>query len=142
MNLAEREEAEAVTFTHTETVMEKGSSFIARAVKTGSINDVRAMYESLLTNPINLSATHNIAGYRLQPPNSTTVTDGFNDDDDFGMGRVVRDEMQKQGDMNMVIFITRQYGGIHLGNRRFEIIKDLVKKVLEKHKETNKNTTT
>ncbi len=33
---------------------------------------------------------------------------------------------------NVVIFITRQYGGTHLGNRRFEIVKDLGGKSLGK----------
>ena len=55
----------------------------------------------------------------------------YNDDGDFGMGRAVRDAMQNENARNIAVFVTRFYGGNHLGPKRFSAVKELVKTVLQ-----------
>ncbi len=111
-----------------------GCTFVARAASAISINDVRLLYKGLLLNPQNVSATHNIAGYRLYSPVSSKTEDGYNDDGDFGLGRVIRNTLQECQSQNVAVFVTRFYGGAHLGSQRFAAVKDLVKSALEKFK--------
>ena len=67
-------------------------------------------------NPKNLSSTQNIAGYIL--PNSST---GYCDDGDYGMGRAILRAMEpdKGYAAGLAVFVTRQYGGVKLGLKRF-----------------------
>ncbi len=89
------------------------------------------MYKSLLWNPNNMAATHNTAAYRLFSPEGARITDGYNDDGEHGMGKVVRDTLHRLDSKNVIVFVTRFYGGKNLGQKRFELVKDLVKRVSE-----------
>lgn len=111
-----------------------GCTFVARAAPAVSINDVRLLYKGLLLNPQNASATHNIAGYRLYSPETSKTEHGYNDDGDFGLGRTIRDTLQECQAQNVAVFVTRFYGGAHLGSQRFEAVKNLVKSAVEKLK--------
>lgn len=128
---AERKEALQTKFTES-TVTEGGCTFIARSASAHSLNDVRALYKAVLLNANNLSASHNIAAYRLYTPLGAKTTAGYNDDGDFGMGRAARDILQKENAQNIAVFVTRFYGGDHLGPKRFRVVQDLVKSVLPK----------
>ncbi len=130
MSDVERTEALNTKFT-TSTVQVGGCTFVARAATAHSLNDVRALYKAVLLNANNLSASHNIAAYRLYTPMGARTTEGYNDDGDFGMGRAVRDAMQNENARNIAVFVTRFYGGNHLGPKRFSAVKELVKTVLQ-----------
>ncbi len=133
MTPAERQEAEEVKFT-TCTETEGACRFVARAVQANSINDVRAMYKALLLDPDNAMATHNIAAYKLYSPQGALTTEGHNDDGDHGMGRVVLNTMQKANAKNVAVFVTRHYGGSHLGSKRLTAIEKVVNDVLAAYK--------
>ena len=67
---------------------------------------------------------------------SSKTEDGYNDDGDFGLGRVIRNTLQECQPQNVAVFVTRFYGGTHLGSQRFPAVKDLVvKSALEKFKD-------
>ena len=60
------------------------------------------------------------------------VTDeGFNDDGDFGMGRKAPDAIQNLQMKYVVVFVVRQFGGTHLGPKRFQIVEKLVEESLK-----------
>ena len=114
-----------------------GSTFIVRATRVHSINDCRAAYKSLLWNPDNMVATHNTAAYRLFSPQGAVTTTGYNDDGEHGMGKVVRDSLHRLDAKDVIVFVTRYYGGQNIGQKRFDTVKDLVNIVMGKLKEKN-----
>ncbi len=128
---AERAQALSTKFTECHTT-EGGCTFVARAAPAKSINDVRALYKAILMNPENTSATHNIAAYRYCSP---TVNAGYNDDGDYGMGRAVRDALIRANSTDIAVFVTRYYGGSHLGKKRFDTVERLVTEILSKFSE-------
>ena len=44
------------------------------------------------------------------------------DDGECGAGRAILKKMRENQAMNQAIYVVRDYGGVHLGPRRFEII--------------------
>lgn len=130
MNDAEKKAATEVKFEEVSAKLDN-STFIVRAARVHSLNDCRSMYKSLLWNPNNMAATHNTAAYRLFSPEGARITDGYNDDGEHGMGKVVRDTLHRLDSKNVIVFVTRFYGGKNLGQKRFELVKDLVKRVSE-----------
>ena len=47
------------------------------------------------------------------------------DDGDYGVGRCILGLMAEMSMNNMVIFVIRDVGGIHLGPRHFDMIAEL-----------------
>ena len=121
----EKEELERLRFTSSEHVTESRSTFVAWGISVKNIQDVRKAYKGILLDPDNLAATHNIAAYIL--PNGE---DGYCDDGDYGMGRAVLSAMKDANTKGYAIFLTREYGGIKLGFKRFNIVRNLAAKVM------------
>ncbi len=129
LHLTADDRSEAVkSFPSVASKSENGSRFTVRAVKVNSIEQCRRLYRMLLLNPDNMAANHNTAIFRLTTPPS----DGYTDDGEFGMGRTIRNYLQERDVQNVVVFVTRHYGGVHLGPKRFSIVKSLVKDVIDK----------
>ncbi len=115
-----------------ESTAQGGSLFIVRAAKVKTVNDVRIAYRALLQNPKNMAAKHNVAAYRLHDPMLSRTENGFCDDGEFGMGRAMRGRINSLGVNDVVVFMTRSYGGNKLGPRRFSVVTALIDKVLQK----------
>ncbi len=91
-----------------------GCTFVARAAEAYRLSDVRELYRALMLNPQNMSATHNVAAYRLYNPQGAKTEEGHNDND-YGICKTVKDALGKKNAKNFAVFITRFYGGKHLG---------------------------
>ena len=135
MDEGEKQEAARAKFKDSSKV-EGGSSFVVRAASADSINDVRALYKAILSNPWNAQAHHNSLGYSLFTPLGARTTDGYCDDGEHGMGRFIRDTLHELNAKNIVIFVTRRFGGKHLGSKRFEVVKELISSVVTKLNDT------
>ncbi len=61
-----------------------------RAAKAETIKKCRKLYQALLLDHVNLAANHNTGVYRLYKPIDSSTTEGYTDDGEFGMGRVVK----------------------------------------------------
>ena len=135
MDEAEKQQAESATFKEA-SALEGSSSFVVRAAKADSVNDVRALYKAIMYNPQNMKAHHNSLAYRLYDPNGAKTTDGYCDDGEYGIGRHLRHTLHERNARNVAVFVTRRYGGTHLGPQRFMIVKELTKSVIEQLKAT------
>ncbi len=135
MSEDDKELAGSVNFTKTAVVKEADSSFVAFAAPAKSIGDVRDMYRAVLSRQGIASASHCISGYRLYNPVGAKTTDGFHDDGDHGLGRVVRDTLHRLNARDVVVFVVRNFGGTHIGQKRFKIVEDLVKNVMSSYNE-------
>ncbi len=112
------------------TETEAGSTFTVRAARAESVEKCRQLYQALMLDPVNFGANHNTAAYRLYSPKGAKTSDGYADDGEYGMGRVVRNYLQELNASNLCVFVTRHYGGVHIGPKRFTIVKALVKQVV------------
>jgi hypothetical protein len=74
------------------------------------------------------SATHLIAAYM----EAQGMDFEYFDDGDFGLGRFIFDILYEVKAAGVMIFVSRDYGGKHLGARRFEIIRNVVDQALGK----------
>lgn len=106
------------------TVSERGSSFVASAWKTPSIDQARMTYRHMLSNPPSAKASHLIMAYRV----GNDI--GWEDDDEHGAGRFLASWLTRNKIDNTTIFIVRQYGGQHLSTRRFELMREAASQAL------------
>ena len=107
------------------TASERGSTFSAEVFRTTSIAEVRDIYKTSVGCPIKARANHNILAYCVGD------TCGWIDDDEHGAGRFLTTWMKRRNLNNTVVMITRQFGGTHLGTRRFELMQQVAKEALD-----------
>ncbi|KAL8701138.1 MAG: hypothetical protein Q9201_005079 [Fulgogasparrea decipioides] len=107
------------------TMTEKKSVFLARACLVNSTIEARAAVAHLLSTDKRASkATHNISAYRIRTlakGNEVVYQDCDDDGEDAAGGRLLR-LLQVMDIWNMVVVVSRWYGGVKLGPARFGII--------------------
>ena len=102
-------------FVHSSTIKEKHSSFTGHAVNVKNSGDIKLAYKKLrLLYP---KCDHVILGYAIK--NHT----GYHDHGEYGAGQKVMNCITQRGHSNTAVFVTREYGGIQLGPRRFLYIE-------------------
>ncbi|KAJ3062404.1 hypothetical protein HDU98_001728 [Podochytrium sp. JEL0797] len=75
------------------------------------------------------SATHQIVAYRF-----ATGECGKDDDGEGGAGERMLMVLERRGVVDVVVVVTRWYGGVKLGGDRFRIIAGCVKDLLDETK--------
>lgn len=137
-----------------EVVTEKKSIFVGRAAHVTSLAQAQAYLDHLLATEKKVAAaTHNISAWRIREKRSANNGKGeeeemiMQDSDDDGEtaagGRLLH-LMQLMDVWDVVVVVTRWYGGIHLGPDRFRIINAVGRDALirggwDKKKENGKN---
>ena len=101
--------------------MEEGTTVMGHAATISSQQDVSAVLAKLYQDRLVASADHNIYAYRVG--RSANMKEGFNDDKEHGAGQALLKLLQDEKRSNVIIVITRWFGGKHLGPRRFELFK-------------------
>ncbi|OAL71335.1 hypothetical protein A7D00_4236 [Trichophyton violaceum] len=136
-------------------ITEKKSVFVARAATVESKEQAEKYLDHLLATEKKVaSATHNITAWRIrqsqqssndqqQQPGRDTVVQDFDDDGETAAGGRLLHLMQLMDVWDVVVVVTRWYGGVKLGPDRFRIINAaardaLVKGGFEKAQSTEK----
>ncbi|KAI2621658.1 UPF0029-domain-containing protein [Hypoxylon sp. NC1633] len=102
--------------------IELRSTFIARCARVSSTEQAEAFVQHLLSTDKRVrTATHNITAWRIKGPNNTTFQD-CNDDGETAAGGRLLHLMQLMDLWNVMVIVTRWYGGHKLGPRRFALI--------------------
>ena len=106
----------------------KGSTFRAIVSPASNAEDARYAYIAVSRFPGVAAASHLISAY-------ITLNDEFDyeDDGDHGLGRHVFEIIQKKGIDGVIVFLSRDFGGIHLGKDRFSIINRVVGQALGRY---------
>ncbi|KAK2603475.1 hypothetical protein QQS21_004335 [Conoideocrella luteorostrata] len=115
-----------------EAVVENKSTFVARVARVTSPEEARMFVSHLLSTDKKVrGATHNITAWRIRSEGGSGGGGGggggtqFQDCDDDGEtaagGRLLH-LMQVMGVWGVVVVVTRWYGGVKLGPRRFAVI--------------------
>ena len=111
-------------------VTEKKSVFLARAAPVSSPAQARQYVAHLLaTDKKAARATHNMTAWRIKGPKDTSYQD-CDDDGETAAGSRMLHLMQLMDVWNVMVIVTRWYGGIHLGPDRFRIINTAAREAL------------
>ncbi|KAK2882504.1 hypothetical protein FQN49_000270 [Arthroderma sp. PD_2] len=124
--------------------IEKKSIFVARAATVQSKEQAEQYLDHLLATEKKVaSATHNITAWRIrqrqqtpndqqQQPGRDTIVQDFDDDGETAAGGRLLHLMQLMDVWDVVVVVTRWYGGVKLGPDRFRIINAAARDALVK----------
>jgi hypothetical protein len=108
-------------------VVELKSVFVARSAPVSSPNQAKQYLQHLLDSDKKVrSATHNITAWRIKGDNGVTFQDCDDDGETAAGGRVLH-LMQLMDLWNVMVVVTRWYGGHQLGPKRFSIINTVAR---------------
>ncbi|XP_017775592.1 PREDICTED: protein IMPACT-like [Nicrophorus vespilloides] len=115
---------------HGETIEDRKSIFQGHVCVVNSEEDVKNVIKLLLQNKKISQAKHNISAYRITKPNGVLLQDCDDDGENLADGRLMH-LLQILNVMNVVVIVTRWYGGIHLGKDRFKHINHAARLALQ-----------
>ena len=104
----------------------KRSVFQAFGLAVNSLDEINLAYKQIRF--LHKAADHIVAGYRIKV--GETILQGCAHNREYYGDREILQTLKKSKAVNLVVFIVREYGGIHLGGARFDIITDLTNEVL------------
>lgn len=111
-------------------ITEKKSIFLARVAPVSSPAQAKQYVSHLLaTDKKAARATHNMTAWRIRGPNDTSYQDCDDDGETAAGGRILH-LMQLMDVWNVMVVVTRWYGGILLGPDRFRIINTAAREAL------------
>jgi hypothetical protein len=117
-------------WTITAAITEKKSVFVGRAVPVSSPSQAKQYLQHLLaTDKKAAKATHNITAWRIRGQNDTSYQDCDDDGETAAGGRVLH-LMQLMDVWDVMVIVTRWYGGVLLGPDRFRIINQAAREAL------------
>lgn len=111
-------------------ITEKKSIFLARVAPVTSPAQAKQYVAHLLaTDKKAARATHNMTAWRIRGPNETSYQDCDDDGETAAGGRMLH-LMQLMDVWDVMVVVTRWYGGILLGPDRFRIINTAAREAL------------
>jgi len=109
---------------------DRKSKFQAFVAQVYSVEDVTNVLKQLKSNKKIATATHNMYAYRIGQ--GTKIIEDREDDGEGGGGDKILYVLQVKKAENLLIVVTRWYGGIHLGQTRFKHITDCATNAYDK----------
>jgi predicted Fe-Mo cluster-binding NifX family protein len=116
------EEEEIPHIHHTDLYSENNSTFQAHSAKVNNKDLVLPVINKLYSDHNIANATHNIYAYRIK--NGNGIIENTCDDGEHGAGRKMLQLLRNHNVENVILIVSRWYGGSHLGPRRFDIIQN------------------
>lgn len=108
-------------------VVDTKSTFIAHVAKVTSTEQANLYLQQLLASDKKIrSATHNISAWRIHGGNGASFQDCDDDGETAAGGRVLH-LMQLMDVWDVMVVVTRWYGGVKLGSRRFAVINSVAR---------------
>ncbi|KAF4443853.1 hypothetical protein F53441_11312 [Fusarium austroafricanum] len=105
-----------------ELVTESKSTFLAHVARVTSPDQARYYVQLLLASDKRIrSATHNMTAWRIRGPGAASFQDCDDDGEAAAGGRMLH-LMQVMDIWDAMVVVTRWYGGVQLGPRRFALI--------------------
>ena len=113
-----------------ETITLKKSTFQAHVALVHTVDEVKCVLRKLKENRKVSQATHNIVAYRLSGVNETSFIQDCADDGEVHAGGRLLRLLQIMNVKDIVVIVTRWYGGILLGPDRFRLINNCARDVI------------
>ncbi|XP_075069540.1 protein IMPACT isoform X2 [Mixophyes fleayi] len=130
-------EEEAPTVAHGETISDRRSTFQAHLAPVLNPGQVKKVLNKLYENKKIASATHNIYAYRIYSKKTNTFIQDCEDDGETAAGKRLLHLMQILDARDVMVVVSRWYGGILLGPDRFKHINNCARNILVEHNYTN-----
>ncbi|KAH7165959.1 ribosomal protein S5 domain 2-type protein [Dactylonectria macrodidyma] len=109
-------------WTASEVVVDSKSTFVAHVARVASPAQARHNVRSLLASDRRFrSATHNMTAWRIRGPGGASFQDCDDDGEAAAGGRLLH-LMQLMDVWDAMVVVSRWYGGVKLGPRRFAVI--------------------
>uniref|UniRef100_A0A1I7TCG7 UPF0029 domain-containing protein n=1 Tax=Caenorhabditis tropicalis TaxID=1561998 RepID=A0A1I7TCG7_9PELO len=126
------EEIDDMNIQHGEVLTDRKSAFQAHLAAVKSKEDVDRVMRILKSNTKICRATHNIVAYRYQTEVNGRPIHHHDcvDDGEFGASSKMLELMDRMKADNVMVVVSRWYGGIHLGPDRFRHINNLTRQIL------------
>ncbi|CAG8514255.1 9717_t:CDS:2, partial [Dentiscutata heterogama] len=110
----------------------KKSVFMAHLASVQNVQEVQIVRNTLLSNKKVAKATHNIMAYRIVQDNGVILQDN-DDDGETAAGSRLLHLLQILDAKNVIVIVSRWYGGIKLGPDRFKDINNCARDLLDKY---------
>ncbi|GFR40828.1 hypothetical protein Agub_g1303, partial [Astrephomene gubernaculifera] len=117
--------------------VEKKSTFQAHVAPVSSFQEVRAVMDALLSVSKIRAATHNIMAYRIHNPaggaagGAGSFLQDYDDDGETAAGGRLLHLLQAADVRNVVVVVSRWFGGVLMGPGRFTAINNTARVLLE-----------
>ncbi|KAF1996422.1 UPF0029-domain-containing protein [Amniculicola lignicola CBS 123094] len=113
-------------------VTEKKSIFLARSAHITSVPQAKSYLHQLLSTDKKVArATHNITAWRIRgPPGTNSTFQDCDDDGETAAGGRLLHLLQLMDVWNVMVVVTRWYGGVQLGPDRFRIINSVAREAV------------
>ncbi|XP_069477030.1 protein IMPACT isoform X3 [Ambystoma mexicanum] len=131
------EDEELPPVSHGEPITERRSTFQAHLAPVVSPKQVKMVLNKLCENKKIASATHNIYAYRIYCEDKQTFLQDCEDDGETAAGGRLLHLMQILDARNVMVVVSRWYGGILLGPDRFKHINNCARTLLVEHQFAN-----
>ena len=119
-------------WTLSEVISEKKSVFVARSAPVTSVDEAKQYLNHLLATDKKVAkATHNITAWRIEGTVGVYYQD-CDDDGETAAGSRLLHLLELMGVWNVMVVVTRFYGGVQLGPDRFRIINQTARDALVK----------
>ena len=110
-------------------ITSKSSTFIARSLPVTSLSDSKSALSTLLqSHPSLLDASHNITALRVRGPYG--LIEDSNDDGESGGGKFLLSVLRDLNMLDVMLVVSRWYGGIMLGTDRWRIMREVARDAL------------
>ncbi|GAA5887274.1 hypothetical protein JCM3774_000618, partial [Rhodotorula dairenensis] len=101
-------------------IVDRQSVFVGHTARIESLEEVEAVMDALLSNSKIARATHNISAYQFTTASGTRHADN-DDDGETAAGSRLAHLLTLLDVPNVMVVVTRWYGGVHLGPDRFKL---------------------
>ena len=123
--------ARGITIVHSEPTVIMKSTFVAHVARVRCREDCEAVIAELYQDSKIARATHNMRAYRFHDAASgALVCDNDDDGEDAAGGRMAMLLEAMKAD-NLIVIVTRWYGGVLMGPLRFKVINDVARQLIE-----------
>ncbi|CAO3629609.1 unnamed protein product [Cunninghamella echinulata] len=113
-----------------EPLIDRKSTFIAHVATVHNTQEVELVMSTLLQNKKIAKATHNIMAYRINLSGDRILQDNDDDGETAAGGRLMH-LLQILEVKNVIVVVSRWFGGILLGADRFKDINNCARQALE-----------
>lgn len=118
---------------HGEKLVDRKSVFQGHLAAVTRRQQVDMVLDKLKEDRKIAAATHNIIAYRIESGRSGTFISGCADDGEIHAGSRMLHLLNIMDARNVLVIVTRWYGGIHLGPDRFKHINNCTRNMLDAH---------
>lgn len=122
-----------INIIHGPNVVEQRSTFQAHLAQVSSMEEVEYVRYTLLLDKKVAAATHNIMAYRFTDAATGIVHHDCDDDGECAAGGRLAEMVRLMGASNVVVVVSRWFGGVLMGPSRFKYICNTARDLMEEH---------